>query len=125
MESLRDVYLNLVEQEKVAAQAGSEPAAGVDEQAKLAMEQAYEYDQVGRALAHQVFYDLAKEASAHLPVGHGSGQRHEDGMPCHPGCKEHGKGVQHGEKRAALQQAILAKMAADPEYVAALVAKHQ
>ena len=125
MDSLKDVYHKLVEQEKVAA--GSTPPGfdADDEQVKLAMQQAHDYDQVGRELARQVFSDLVKEATAHLPVGHGPGHKHEDGIPCAPHCEQHARGGAHGEKRASLKQSILERMGRDPAYVADLIARHR
>jgi hypothetical protein len=124
MNSLKDVYQSLLDHEKRAAEA-SDPQATASDQAKLAMQQADDYDQVGRALARQVFADQIKEATAHLPMGHGPGHKHEDGMPCSPHCEHHGKGTQHAEKKASLERAILDRMARDPAYLAELIAKHQ
>jgi hypothetical protein len=124
MNSLKDVYHQLVEHEKVAA-AGAPAGIDDDEQTKLAMQQARDYDEVGRQLARQVFADLVKEATAHMPVGHGPGHKHEDGMPCPPHCEHHARGGAHAEKRASLTRSILDRMGRDPAYLAELVAKHQ
>jgi hypothetical protein len=113
MDSLKDVYHSLVEHEKVGA---ARAPAGI---------QAYDYDQVGRELARQVFRDMVKEATAHMPVGHGPGHKHEDGMPCAPHCEHHARGGAHAEKRASLKESILERMGRDPEYLAELIAKHQ
>jgi hypothetical protein len=121
MRSLKDVYTTLVEHEKTAEQT----VLADDEQTKLALQQAYDYDQVGRELGRQVFRDLVKEATAHLPVGHGPEHKHEDGMPCMPSCAHHGGGGGHGEKRASMQRAILDRMARDPAYLAELIARHR
>ncbi len=125
MNSLKDVYQGLVELEKRAEAERADPQGALTDQAKLAMQQAQDYDQVGRALARQVFADQIKEATAHLPVGHGPGHKHEDGLPCAPHCEHHGKGAEHAEKRASLERAILDRMARDPAYLAGLIAKHQ
>jgi hypothetical protein len=124
MNSLKEVYQSLLDHEKRAAET-TDPQAAASDQAKLAMQQAHDYDQVGRALARQVFADQIKEATAHLPVGHGAGHKHEDGIPCTPHCEHHGRGSGHAEKKASLERAILERMARDPGYVAELVAKHQ
>ena len=125
MNSLKDVYLSLVEHEKVAAQQAAGPAELADEQTKLAMQQAHDYDMVGRELARHVVLDLVKQASEHLPMGHGPGHKHEDGLPCAPHCEHHGRGAAHAEKRASLQQSILDRMERDPQYVAELIARHR
>lgn len=125
MNSLKDVYSRLVEHEKLAAAQAGGRNQPVDEQTKLAMQQASDYDLVGRVLARQVFDDLVKEATAHLPVGHGPGHKHQDGAPCNERCAEHRPGAEHAEKRASLERSILDRMARDPAYVAALVARHQ
>ena len=126
MNSLKDVYYKLVEQEeKVAAAAAAPNRAGVDDQTKLAMQQAMDYDQVGRELARHVFSDVVKEATEQLPVGHGPGHKHEDGFPCPPHCEHHGHGAAHAEKKASLQRAILSRMERDPHYVAELVARYR
>jgi hypothetical protein len=125
MNSLKEVYTRLVEHEKVAVAQAEDPAANADEQTKLAVQQAFDYDQVGRELARHVFSDLVKEATEHLPVGHGPGHRHEDGLPCPPHCEHHGHGAAHAEKKASLQRTILDRMERDPQYVAELIAKHR
>ena len=124
MNSLKGVYASLVAQEKLAAEKAADSTAGMDDQTKLAMQQALDYDLVGRRLAHQVFDDLMKEATAEMPVGHGPGHRHEDGRPCAPHCEHHGKAREHAEKRASLEHDILARMAQDPAYVSELIARH-
>jgi hypothetical protein len=124
MNSLKDVYHQLVEHEKVAA-AAEEPSRGSEAQIKLAMQQAMDYDQVGRELARHVFTDLAKEAAEHMPAGHGPGHKHEDGLPCAPHCQHHGHGSMNAEKKASLQRSILDRMERDPQYVAQLVARHR
>ena len=124
MNSLKEVYLSLLEHEKRATEAAP-PQAAASDQAKLALQQAGDYDEVGRALARQVFAEQVKEATAHLPVGHGPGRKHEDGLPCSPHCEHHGKGSEHAEKRASLERAILDRMARDPAYVTELIARHQ
>jgi hypothetical protein len=124
MNSLKDVYHKLAEHEKVVAEVPDNPG-DADEQTKLAMQQAMDYDQVGRELARHVFADLLKEAAEHIPVGHGPGHKHEDGIPCPPHCEHHGRGAAHAEKKASLQRAILDRMERDPQYVAELVARHR
>jgi hypothetical protein len=125
MNSLKDVYNRLVEQEKTAAARAADPTSGMDEQSKLAMQRAADYEEVGRELARHAFREAIKEAAEHLPMGHGPGHRHEDGLPCGPHCEHHGKGAGHAEKKASIERAILDRMARDPEYVAELVARHR
>jgi hypothetical protein len=125
MRSLKDVYTRLVEHEKVAAAGGTQAGPEEDEQTKLALQQAYDYHQVGEELGRQVFRDLVKEATAHMPVGHGPGHRHEDGMPCGPSCAHHARGGAHAEKRASLARGIFERMIRDPAYLAELVARHR
>lgn len=125
MRSLKDVYTTLVEHEKTAAEAMVPGGPADDEQTKLAMQQAYDYDQVGRELGRQVFRDLVKEATAHMPAGHGPGHKHEDGMPCPPECPHHARGGAHAEKRASLQREILNRMGRDPAYLAQVIARHR
>jgi len=124
MRSLKDVYVTMVEHEKTA-QANVPGALPDDEQTKLALQQAYEYDQVGRELGRQVFRDMVKEATDHMPMGHGPGHKHEDGMPCGPSCQHHARGSAHAEKRASLQRQILDRMASDPAYLAELLARRR
>jgi hypothetical protein len=124
MNSLKEVYQNLVEHEKTAGAAVAEPTPPEDEQTKLAMQQASDYDEVGRELARHVFRDLVKEATEHMPEGHGPGHKHEDGMPCPPECEHHGRGAAHAEKKASLERSILERMQRNPAYVAELIAKH-
>jgi hypothetical protein len=125
MNSLKDVYQSLVEHEKTAAQAQPASPQLDNEQTKLAMQQALDYDHVGRELARHVFRDMVKEAAEHMPMGHGPGHKHEDGMPCRADCEHHGKGAAHAEKQASLEQVILDRMQSDPAYFAELVAKHR
>ena len=124
MKSLKEVYASLTEVEKqAAAQENATPEQlweNLSDQEKLAWQQAQDYDQVGRILAHQVYDGLAKEAAAYPSVGHGEGTVHEDGQPCSPDCEV----VVEYEKHAALRQLVLDKMASDPNYVAQLIAKH-
>jgi hypothetical protein len=125
MNSLKDVHSALVEHEKLASAQAGDRNGPVDEQTKLAMQQAADYDLVGRVLARQVFDDYVKEASEHFPVGHGPGHKHEDGMPCSERCEQHRRGVEHAEKKASLERSILERMARDPNYLAELVARRQ
>lgn len=126
MRSLKDVYNGMLAHEKTAAAATAAPGGPPgDEQTKLALQQALAYEEVGRELGRQVFADVVKEASEHLPVGHGPGHRHEDGMPCAPGCEHHARGGAHAEKRASLQRQILERMASDPAYLADLIARRR
>jgi hypothetical protein len=124
MNSLKDVLVALEEREKLAAEQPEARIDPTDEQTKLAMQQAYDYDQVGRHLARQVHQDRVKEAAEHMPLGHGPGHKHDDGLPCAPHCEHHGHGAAHTEKKASLQRAILERMQRDPAYVAELVARH-
>jgi hypothetical protein len=62
-----------------------------------------------------------------MPVGHGLGKKHEDGMPCTPECPkfaEEAGGGEGGEKKAHVKAEILDRMAKDPAYVAQLIQKH-
>src|SRR5574343_506811 len=120
MNSLKEVYQSLDQTEKVA----EEQQVEVAEQTKLAYQQAMEYDEVGRALARQVYGDMVKSAAAHLPEGHGEGFRHSDGWPCADDCGGYTQQAEGNDKVASVKEAILERMAQDPDYVAALIAKH-
>jgi len=120
MNSLKEVYQALSQTEKVA----EEQQAELSDQEKVAYQQASDYDTVGRVLAHQVYGDMVKQAAAHLPEGHGEGNRHSDGFPCSDDCGGY-VADESSEKVAYVKQQILERMAQDPDYVAALVAKFQ
>lgn len=97
MASLHEMYqrLQAADHEKVAA-----PAAHEEQQKEAAdgelLKLASSYDGIGRALARQVYGDLHKEARAQV----------------------------HHEKLATVRNAVLERMASDPQYVDYLVRKH-
>jgi len=104
MNSLKSYYSRLVEidQEKTAAQ--NEPQVEIADEA---IKQASDYENIGRALAHQVWDELVKEAEI---------QSTEQAAEA--------EAVEQNEKVASLKNAILQRMAEDPEYAAHLAAKY-
>lgn len=133
MNSLKEVYGALVtaDHEKVAAESPAE----YDE---AMVKQAEEYYQVGQILADHVFADLVKEAvDAEMPAApeeekkdkvqellakaRGEAPKEEKKKEGEEEEEEESEGE---EKKAHLKAAILQRMAQDPEYVSALVAKH-
>lgn len=131
MNSLKEVYnaLEEVDHEKVASQAEFDPS---DELVK----QASEYYEVGQVLAHQVFGDLVKEAvDEEMPAASDEEKKKKlqeilakaRGEAPAEKKESEGEGEEEGEeeeKKASVKAAILQKMAHDPEYVSALIAKH-
>ena len=150
MNTLKEAYGALVEQDQVKiaeAQASEEMGAdlsGVDEDL---IKQAQSYDTIGRVMAHHAFADLVKEAideemagepedkkkeelSKILAKARGEGPAEGEGegekkKKKPEGDEDEGEGEGEGdEKKAHVRQAILDKMASDPDYAAYLAAKY-
>ena len=144
METMKEVLENLYaeDQVKIASAEAEEqlgvPLAGVDPEL---VKQAQEYDFIGRVLAHNAFADLVKEALDEEMAGEPEDKKKEalqsilakargDKKPedekkpegdKKPADKED---EEEAEKKAAVRQAVLDKMASDPEYAAYLAAKY-
>jgi len=154
MESLKEVYGKLTEQDHVKeaqAQATEQYGAdftGVDPDL---IKQAQDYDHIGRVLAHHVMTDLVKEALEEEAPGadddekedalagimaKARGEKSEDDKDKGEdkesdeykkkmkAKEESGEGGEEGEKKASIKAAILDRMAQDPDYVSHLIAKH-
>lgn len=136
MNSLKEVYGALVESDQVKT--AEEGSTEFDEEL---VKQAEEYYQVGAILADHVFTDLVKEAVDEAMGGAPEEEKKEQLQEILAKArgeapkekKKEGEGEEgekkpmppeEEEKKASLKAAILEKMAEDPEYVSALIAKH-
>ena len=134
MRSLKEVYGALTEADmEKAAEAGGYEYVEVDE---ALIKQAEDYDTCGRILAHTVFEEMVKEAVEEEAAAMGGAPEEEKKKkvmallakargeaPKEEEEEEEEKG-EEGEKKASIKSAILERMAHDPEYVSALIAKH-
>ena len=139
MNSLKEVYANITQQDQVKvaqvrASRGEVDTSNVD---PGLLKQAQDYDSIGRILAHNVFTDMLKTAmdenmtdssdeekakalAALLAMANGESPKEEDEPE---GEHEKDKG-EAAEKKASIKAAVLQRMAQDPEYVSALVGKY-
>lgn len=137
-----------IAQAEAVAQHGPE-FANVD--AEL-LKQAQDYDHIGRVLAHHVFADMIKQAmdeempdasedekkeglEALMSAARGEkkgegGEKDEGEKKDEDEGEKKGEGEEkdedeeEGEKKASVRNAILQRMASEPEYVSQLIAKH-
>lgn len=142
MNSLKEAFDTLVEHDQVKiaeAQVSEQIGAdlsGVDEGL---IKQAQDYDYIGRVMAHHAFADMVKEALDEEMAGEPEEKKKEElakilakanGEAPAEGEKKEKKPEdeeeegEEGEKKAAIRQAILDKMASDPDYAAYLAAKY-
>jgi hypothetical protein len=139
MSSLKAVYQSIVQQDQVKvaqvrAERGEVDTSNVD---PGLLKQAQDYDHIGRILAHNVFADMLKTAmdetmpeasddekakalAALLAMANGEKKGEGEGE----GEGEEDEKSEEEEKKASVKEAILQRMAQDPEYVSALVGKY-
>lgn len=139
MNSLKEVYSGLVQQDQVKV-AQVRAAQGLPPQVDLSqvdpglLKQAQDYDRIGRILAQHVFVDLIKEAvdeagvpeekkdeevAKLLAMANGEKPKEEEAKEEAPAEEK-----KEEEKKASAKRRILAKMAQDPQYVSYLISKH-
>ena len=139
MNSLKEVYSSLQEQDLVKeAQAQASQQYGIDMRGTdpELIKAAQDYDYMGRSLAHTVMENLIKQAMDEEMPGASSDEKKktlEETMAMARGEKKSEKKDEDkdkeeksemSEKKASIRNAILERMAEDPDYVSALIAKH-
>ena len=138
MNSLKEVFGSLQEQDLVKqAQAEASQRYGIDMNDVDAdlIKAAQDYDYMGRALAHTVMENIVKEAmEEEMPQASEKEKKKTlaetmaiargEKKPAAKGEEEEDDEEEKSEKKASVRNAILQRMAEDPDYVSALVAKH-
>lgn len=137
MASLKDVYAAMIDHDHVKeAQARAYHQMGPDfaQADPELLKQAQDYDYIGRVMAHQAMTDLLKQAAEEempaaseeekkrkvlemMAQARGEGGAKKEGPPGE-------KSEDEEEKKASVRSAILDRMAEDPHYLAAMVAKY-
>jgi hypothetical protein len=137
MQSFKDVYFAMTEQDIVKeaeAQASEQFGTDMSNVDGDLVKQAQDYDYIGRVLAHQVLGDLVKEAmDEEMPH---SSEEDKEKEKAKLMAKARGEGgdekkdedkdedEEETEKKASIKQAIMDRMAGDPDYVSHLISKH-
>lgn len=137
MNSLKEVYASIAQHDQVKvaqvrASRGEVDTSNVDPEL---LKQAQDYDHIGRILAHNVFADMLKTATEEAMPEASDEEKAKalaallaaaNGEKAPEGEKSESSEAksEEEEKKASIKEAILHRMAQDPEYVSALVGKY-
>ena len=137
MDSLKDVYFAMVDQDHVkvaqaqAVEQYGQDFSGVD---PALLKQASDYDAIGRKMATDAFSDMVKEAmdeampyaskeekkkEADKVIAKAKGEKSDDDDD-----DDYDDKGEESEKKAQVKIAVLRQMQQDPEYVAQLLSKY-